>query len=129
MIASIRCRSQFGKYRGCFSSLRAGRIRVSPRLSPAKNSSVPCPGRPLSVTTAVPGAGLFAGYYNDKNATDARLRNGMFWSGDLAYRDADGWIYFAGRSGDWLRVDGENAKDTLRAKDLLARIMGPQDPF
>jgi fatty-acyl-CoA synthase len=54
------------------------------------------------------GAGLFAGYYNDQNATDARLRNGMFWSGDLAYRDADGWIYFAGRSGDWLRVDGEN---------------------
>jgi fatty-acyl-CoA synthase len=54
------------------------------------------------------GAGLFAGYYNDQNATDARLRNGMFWSGDLAYKDAEGWIYFAGRSGDWLRVDGEN---------------------
>jgi fatty-acyl-CoA synthase len=54
------------------------------------------------------GAGLFAGYYNDQEATDARLRHGMFWSGDLAYRDADGWIYFAGRSGDWLRVDGEN---------------------
>jgi fatty-acyl-CoA synthase len=32
----------------------------------------------------------------------------MFWSGDLAYQDVDGWIYFAGRSGDWLRVDGEN---------------------
>ena len=43
------------------------------------------------------GAGLFAGYYNDQEATDARLRHGMFWSGDLAYRDADGWIYFAGR--------------------------------
>jgi fatty-acyl-CoA synthase len=54
------------------------------------------------------GAGLFAGYYNDPDATGARLRHGMFWSGDLAYRDADGWIYFAGRSGDWLRVDGEN---------------------
>ncbi len=54
------------------------------------------------------GAGLFAGYYNDPQATDARLRHRMFWSGDLAYRDADGWIYFAGRSGDWLRVDGEN---------------------
>ena len=31
-----------------------------------------------------------------------------YWSGDLAYRDADGWFYFAGRSNDWLRVDGEN---------------------
>ena len=32
----------------------------------------------------------------------------MYWSGDLAYCDEDGWIYLAGRSGDWLRVDGEN---------------------
>ncbi len=54
------------------------------------------------------GTGLFAGYYNDREATEARVHHGMFWSGDLAYRDADGWIYFAGRSGDWLRVDGEN---------------------
>ena len=61
MTASTRCRSQFGNGRGCFSSLRAGRIRVSPRLSPAKNSSVPCPDRPLSVTTTVPGAGTAAG--------------------------------------------------------------------
>ncbi|MBV8863020.1 MAG: AMP-binding protein [Mycobacterium sp.] len=67
------------------------------------------------------GAGLFAGYYNDQNATDARLRNGMFWSGDLAYRDADGWIYFAGRSGDWLRVDGENMT-TAPIERILQRL-------
>lgn len=54
------------------------------------------------------GSGLFSGYYNDAAATDERLRHGMYWSGDLAYRDADGWIYLAGRTGDWLRVDGEN---------------------
>ncbi len=54
------------------------------------------------------GAGLFQGYYNDQSATDERLRHGMYWSGDLAYRDADGWIYLAGRTADWMRVDGEN---------------------
>lgn len=54
------------------------------------------------------GAGMFAGYYNDPGATDERMRSGMFWSGDLAYRDADGWIYLAGRTADWMRVDGEN---------------------
>lgn len=54
------------------------------------------------------GAGMFAGYYNDEDATDERMRHGMFWSGDLAYRDADGWIYLAGRTADWMRVDGEN---------------------
>ena len=67
------------------------------------------------------GAGLFAGYYNDQAATDARLRNGMYWSGDLAYRDADGWIYFAGRSGDWLRVDGENMT-TAPIERILQRL-------
>jgi fatty-acyl-CoA synthase len=36
------------------------------------------------------------------------MRGGMYWSGDLAYRDADGFVYFAGRTSDWLRVDGEN---------------------
>jgi fatty-acyl-CoA synthase len=67
------------------------------------------------------GAGLFAGYYNDPQATDARLRHGMFWSGDLAYRDVDGWIYFAGRSGDWLRVDGENMT-TAPVERILQRL-------
>jgi fatty-acyl-CoA synthase len=67
------------------------------------------------------GAGLFAGYYNDPEATDARLRHGMFWSGDLAYRDAEGWIYFAGRSGDWLRVDGENMT-TAPIERILQRL-------
>ena len=54
------------------------------------------------------GAGGFQGYYNDQAATDERMRHGMYWSGDLAYRDADGWIYLAGRTADWMRVDGEN---------------------
>lgn len=54
------------------------------------------------------GAGMFGGYYNDAQATTERLLHGMYWSGDLAYRDDDGWIYLAGRTGDWLRVDGEN---------------------
>jgi len=54
------------------------------------------------------GAGPFTGYYNDPDATAERMRHGMYWSGDLAYRDADGWIYLAGRTADWMRVDGEN---------------------
>ncbi|BDE12310.1 MULTISPECIES: fatty-acid--CoA ligase FadD1 [Mycobacterium] len=54
------------------------------------------------------GSGGFTGYYNDAAATGERMRHGMYWSGDLAYRDADGWIYLAGRTADWMRVDGEN---------------------
>ena len=54
------------------------------------------------------GTGFFTGYYNSEEATAERMRHGMYWSGDLAYRDADGWIYLAGRTADWMRVDGEN---------------------
>ena len=50
----------------------------------------------------------FEGYYKNEAATKTRFRQGFYWSGDLAYRDRDGWFYFAGRSNEWLRVDGEN---------------------
>ncbi|WP_159149393.1 AMP-binding protein, partial [Dietzia lutea] len=53
------------------------------------------------------GPGLFAGYWGDPAADAERMRGGRFHSGDLAYVD-DGWVYFAGRSGGWMRVDGEN---------------------
>jgi len=54
------------------------------------------------------GAGMFAGYYNDAAADASRIRDGMFWSGDLGYADSRGFCWFAGRAGEWLRVDGEN---------------------
>jgi fatty-acyl-CoA synthase len=54
------------------------------------------------------GAGPFEGYYNNAEATGSTLRGGWYWSGDLGYVDDDGYLYFAGRTADWLRVDGEN---------------------
>jgi fatty-acyl-CoA synthase len=51
---------------------------------------------------------MFAGYYNDAEADASRMRAGMYWSGDLGYADARGFCWFAGRAGEWLRVDGEN---------------------
>ncbi len=53
------------------------------------------------------GAG-FEGYWHNHEAETARLKEGWYWTGDLAYRDEAGFFYFAGRDHDWLRVDGEN---------------------
>jgi fatty-acyl-CoA synthase len=54
------------------------------------------------------GRGSFEGYYERPDAEQERLRQGWYWTGDLGYVDADGFFYFAGRTGDWLRVDSEN---------------------
>jgi fatty-acyl-CoA synthase len=54
------------------------------------------------------GAGWFRGYYNSPDAEADRMAEGIYHTGDLAYRDEAGYIYFAGRLGDWMRVDGEN---------------------
>ncbi|WP_119729228.1 AMP-binding protein [Thermomonospora amylolytica] len=54
------------------------------------------------------GAAGFEGYHNDPEADAERVRHGWYWTGDLGYVDQAGFVYFAGRSGDWIRVDSEN---------------------
>jgi fatty-acyl-CoA synthase len=67
--------------------------------------------------------GSFEGYWHNPDAEADRLRGGWFWSGDLAYRDADDVFWFAGRVGDWLRVDSENF-----AASPVERIIGRYEP-
>ena len=54
------------------------------------------------------GARGFEGYYKNQSAVDERVRGDIFLTGDLGYRDEDGYFYFAGRAGEKLRVDSEN---------------------
>ena len=68
------------------------------------------------------GAGGFEGYYNNPEADAERVRDGVYWTGDLGYRDAQGFFYFAGRSGDWLRVDGENFAADARSSSCSPGI-------
>jgi fatty-acyl-CoA synthase len=66
------------------------------------------------------GPGGFEGYYNNDEANAERMRGGMYWTGDLGYRDEGGNFYFAGRNSDWLRVDGENFA-AAPVENILAR--------
>ena len=51
---------------------------------------------------------LFDGYLNDQEATAAALKDGWFRTGDLADRDADGYLMITGRAGDVIRTGGES---------------------
>ena len=51
---------------------------------------------------------VMKGYFKDPAATAATLRDGWLFTGDLAYRDTDGHIFFAGRKKDMIRLKGEN---------------------
>jgi fatty-acyl-CoA synthase len=87
------------------------------------------------IVNTAPGDG-FEGYYRNEEARASKVRGGIYWSGDLAYRDADGWFFFAGRSNEWLRVDGENfaagAVETILLRYPGARSVAvyavPDDP-
>ncbi|OBK13669.1 long-chain-fatty-acid--CoA ligase FadD17 [Mycobacterium asiaticum] len=67
-----------------------------------------CPVGVVGELVNTAGAGRFEGYYNDEAASAERMAGGVYHSGDLAYCDENGYAYFAGRLGDWMRVDGEN---------------------
>ncbi|GAB1811388.1 long-chain-fatty-acid--CoA ligase FadD17 [Mycobacterium sp. MUNTM1] len=67
-----------------------------------------CPPGVVGELVNTAGPGRFEGYYNDEAAEAERMAGGVYHSGDLAYRDDAGYAYFAGRLGDWMRVDGEN---------------------
>ncbi len=50
--------------------------------------------------------GLFRCYYKDDVKTAEVFRNGWYYTGDTAYRDTDGYIWFVGRSDDIISSSG-----------------------
>jgi crotonobetaine/carnitine-CoA ligase len=102
-------------------------LTVSPIAGPRKWPSIglPSPGRRLELVDAEglpvatgevgeitvlgdPGRDILLGYYGDEEATAAALRNGRLHTGDNAYADEDGYLYFFDRKKDMIKRAGEN---------------------
>lgn len=79
-----------------------------------------CPPGVVGELVNSSGRGQFRGYYRDPEAEAQRMAGGIYHTGDLAYRDDAGFAYFAGRLGDWMRVDGENL-GTAPIEQILLR--------
>ena len=83
----------------------------------------------------VQGPTVFAGYWNNPEATAASLRQGWFYTGDLGRRDDEGYLYLVGRKSDLIISSGENvsAAEVEQALATLpevveAGVVGLPDP-
>lgn len=63
------------------------------------------------ICRVAPDSSLFQGYFDNPDANRSKYRDGIYHSGDLGHvveRDGKRFLYFDGRTDDWIRKDGEN---------------------
>src|SRR5262249_51923658 len=63
------------------------------------------------ICRCAPDTGLFQGYFDNPKANTDKYRDGVYHSGDLGHifeQDGKRFLYFDGRTDDWIRKDGEN---------------------
>jgi acyl-CoA synthetase (AMP-forming)/AMP-acid ligase II len=80
------------------------------------------------------GSRMMAGYWQEESATRETLRSGWVYTGDLGYKDEDGYIYLAGRAKDFIKRGGEmispeEVEQVLRSHPQLddAAVIGVPD--
>jgi acyl-CoA synthetase (AMP-forming)/AMP-acid ligase II len=80
-------------------------------------------GRPLADGETgeilIRGKPMMTGYWNHPQATADAFRGGWFHTGDLGYRDPEGWIHHAGRLKDMVRRGGANIS-SAEVESILA---------
>jgi acetyl-CoA synthetase len=57
-------------------------------------------------THGKPVLGLFKEYYRDAERTAEAIRDGIYYTGDVAWRDEDGYFWFVGRADDVIKSSG-----------------------
>ena len=60
----------------------------------------------------VRGTNVMVGYWDKPEQTQAVLKNGRYWTGDLGYMDEDGYVFLVDRSKDMIISGGENVYST-----------------
>jgi fatty-acyl-CoA synthase len=75
------------------------------RIVDEQMNDVP-PDKPGEIV--VRGPCVTPGYFEDPGANEALFRGGWHHTGDVAYRDERGWLYFLDRKKDMIKTGGEN---------------------
>jgi fatty-acyl-CoA synthase len=92
------------------------------------------PGKPGEIV--VRGPSVTPGYFEDPAANEALFREGWHHTGDVAYRDERGWLYFLDRKKDMIKTGGENVS-SQEVEEAIAQypgvgevaVVGLPDPY
>jgi fatty-acyl-CoA synthase len=117
--AAISTFRRKGDPRGCVGEVTDDAVKI---LDPAGQERAPAQigadGKLLNYEQAVgeicrvaPDTSLFQGYFDNPKANAEKYRDGIYHSGDLGHiliRDGRRYLFFDGRTDDWIRKDGEN---------------------
>jgi fatty-acyl-CoA synthase len=92
------------------------------------------PGKPGEIV--VRGPCTSPGYFEDPTANEALYRGGWHHTGDVAYRDEHGWLYFLDRKKDMIKSGGENVSSqeveeaiSQHAGVAEVAVIGLPDPY
>jgi len=74
----------------------------------------------------VEGPNVMLGYLNDSEATAKKIRDGVLYTGDKGFFDADGYLYISGRSDEMVKVGGEKIYP-VELENAIERIDGVEE--
>lgn len=63
-------------------------------------------GQIIIKTSKIKPLGMFDGYYRDEALTNKVWHDGIYYTGDMAWRDEDGYYWFVGRADDVIKSSG-----------------------
>jgi long-chain acyl-CoA synthetase len=85
----------------------AGREIVGVEMAVLREDGAPCAAGEVGEVVAR-GPNFMLGYWNKPAETAAALRDGWYWTQDLGYLDADGYLFLVDRAKDMIISGGEN---------------------
>lgn len=72
------------------------------------------------------GPNIMSGYWRDAEATRQALRDGWLHTGDMGYRDADGYLFLIGRSKEMIK-SGAHRISPREIEEIIAAVPGVND--
>jgi fatty-acyl-CoA synthase len=117
--AAISTFRRMGDPRGSVGEVTDAAVKIiSERGAECPPAKLDAEGKITNYETAVgeicrcaPETGLFQGYFDNPDANTSKFRDGVYHSGDLGHilvRNGKRYLFFDGRTDDWIRKDGEN---------------------